>query len=272
MSLNRIILFTLVAGFSVFQSCSKVKLSATATESERMEAAIKLFEKGDYVEAKTQFRILTLSHSGSLIADKAQFYLAECHFNMKEYILAASEYERLIKVYPNSEYTDDAKFKLGLSYYRLSPHYGLDQEYTRQAIMHLQEFLEDYPASDLKAQVEQYLLEARNKLAQKVFSSAEIYRKMKYYESALIYYDKLMEEFYDTPYAAYALFWTADCHRVMKRYDQALEMFDLFIQKNPQHEWLGRARAKITQTRRDYERQLRHDARSNKPTDEGIGE
>ncbi len=232
-------------------SCSGVKVPASATLEERMDTGMRLFEKGKFFEAKTQFRIITLSHSGSVLADKAQFYLGECHFNMKEYILAASEYERLIKVYPSSEYVDDAKYKLGLSYYELSPKYSLDQEYTRQAIMHFQEFLEDFHSSSLVAQVEDYLQLARDKLAHKVFSSAEIYRKMHYYQAATIYYSKVLEEYYDTSYAPKALYWLGECNRRLEKYQAAMLAFDEFLNKYPKHEWNQRVKNKIRQTRQE---------------------
>jgi outer membrane protein assembly factor BamD len=244
------------AMFFIF-SCSKSRIKPNATLEERMEEGMRLFEKGNYFDAKTQFRIITLSHSGSLIADKAQFYTAECHFNMKEYILSASEYERLIKVYPNSEYVDDAKYKLGLSYYRLSPKYSLDQEYTLSSIVHFQEFLEDYHTSDLVPQVEKYLLEARNKLAHKVYSSADIYRKMTYYSAANIYYNKVLEEYYDTDFAPKALFWLGDCNRRLDKFQESLDAFGEFMQKYPNHEWIPRARNKIKQTQKEYEKYRR---------------
>ncbi|MBN1466764.1 outer membrane protein assembly factor BamD [candidate division KSB1 bacterium] len=238
-------------------SCTKSHMKPNATLEERMEEGMRLFEKGNYFDAKTQFRIVTLSHSGSLIADKAQFYTAECHFNMKEYILSASEYERLIKVYPNSEYVDDAKYKLGLSYYKLSPKYSLDQEYTLSSIVHFQEFLEDYHTSDLVPEVEKYLLEARNKLAQKVYASADIYRKMTYYGAANIYYSKVLEEYYDTEFAPKALFWLGECNRRQEKYQESLDAFAEFMQKYPEHEWIPRARNKIKQTQREYEKYRR---------------
>jgi len=238
-------------------SCSRSKIKPNATLEERMAEGMRLFEKGNYFDAKTQFRIVTLSHSGSLVADKAQFHYAECHFNMKEYILSASEYERLIKVYPNSEYVDDAKYKLGLSYFKLSPKYALDQEYTLQSIVHFQEFLEDYHESELVPQVEKYLLEARNKLAQKVYASAEIYRKMAYLNSANIYYSKVMEEYYDTEFAPKALFWTGDCNRRLEKYQESLDAFGEFLQKYPDHEWIPRAQNKIKQTQKEYQKSRR---------------
>ena len=238
-------------------SCAKNRMKPNATLEERMQEGMRLFEKGNYFDAKTQFRIITLSHSGSLLADKAQFYYAECHFNMKEYILSASEYERLIKVYPNSEYVDDAKYKLGLSYFKLSPKYSLDQEYTMSSIVQFQEFLEDYHTSELVPQVEKYLLEARNKLAHKIYASAEIYRKMAYYASAVIYYSKVLEEYYDTEYAPKALFWLGECDRKMEKFQESLDSFSEFIQKYPNHEWLPRARNKIKQTQKEYEKHRR---------------
>ncbi|MBN1480522.1 outer membrane protein assembly factor BamD [candidate division KSB1 bacterium] len=235
-------------------ACSRSRVRPNATLEERMREGIRLFEKGKYFDAKTQFRIITLSHSGSLAADTAQFYYAECHFNMKEYILSASEYERLIKVYPNSEFVDNAKYKLGLSYFKLSPKYSLDQEYTILATRHFQEFLEDYHTSDLVVEVETYLLQARNKLAQKVYASAEIYRKMSYFEAANIYYNKVMEEYYDTEFAPRALYWIGECNRRLDDYQTALGAFDDFLQRYPEHEWIPRVRNKIKQTTRNYEK------------------
>lgn len=249
---------------ALFISCAHQKIKSNATLDERMEYGMKLFEKGKYFDAKTQFRVITLSHSGNMDAAKAQFYLGECHYNMKEYIIAASEYERLIKVYPGSEWVDDAKHKLGLSYFKLSPKYSLDQEYTLKAISEFQEFLEDYPDSPLTEEVEKDLVAARNKLARKVYESAEIYRKMTYYNSAVIYFNKVLEDYYDTSFAPKALFWIGECERRLNNYDDALEAFDDFLKKYPDHEWVERARNKIKQTRQDIVKMQRADAKKHK--------
>jgi len=261
-----ILLLLIVA---LFSACAHQKIKSNATLDERMAYGMKLFEKGKYFDAKTQFRVITLSHSGNLDAAKAQFYLGECHFNMKEYILAASEYERLIKVYPGSEWVDDAKHKLGLSYYKLSPKYSLDQAYTLKAITEFQEFLEDYPDSPLNGEVEKDLVAARNKLARKVYESAEIYRKMTYYNSAIIYYNKVLEEYYDTPFAAEALFWIGECDRRMHKHNNALEAFSEFIKKYPNHEWAARAKNKIKQTRQDFAKMQRVEAKRQKAESSG---
>jgi outer membrane protein assembly factor BamD len=247
--LKSVIFFQLFFATIIFLlfACGTTKIPANLTAEERLELAMKLFNKGDYYEAKTQFRIITLSYSGSTIADKAQFYLGESHFNMKEYILAASEYERLIRVYPNSEYVDDAKYKLGLSYFELSPKYSLDQEYTMKAQRQFQEFLEDYYTSDLTPQVSKKLMEIRNKLAKKEFSSAEQYRKMGVYTSAIIYYKLVLDKYYDSKFAARAQYWVGECHRKLKQYEEALTALKLYVEKYPKDDNIAKARERISE-------------------------
>jgi outer membrane protein assembly factor BamD len=268
MTLKRnFLLLSLIA--ILFLSCAQQKIKSNATLEERMEFGTKLFEKGKYFDAKTQFRIITLSHSGNLIAAEAQYYLGECHFHMKEYIIAASEYERLNKVYPGSEWVDDAKYKLGLSYYKLSPKYALDQEYTLKAIMEFQEFLEDYPSSTLTDEVEKDLKIARDKLAEKIYESAEIYRKMAYYSAANIYYAKVLDEYYDTTFAPQALYWIGECNRKLHKYSIAIETFDEFAKKYPKHEWQSRVKNKVKQTRQDYAKMQRAEAKAEKAKNAG---
>ncbi len=244
----------LFSAIILVNSCSRQRIRSDISVEERMKIALKMFEKRDYLDAKTQFRIITLSYSGNALADQAQYYLAECHFHIKEYILSASEYERLLKVYPNSEFVDDAKYKLGLSYYELSPKPALDQEYTIKAIKEFQEFLEDYYTSPLIATVEKKLLEAQSKLAYKVYAAAEQYRKMQYYTAAIIYFTKVLENYYDTSYAPLAQYWLGECYRKTGEYTQARDAFDIFIQKYPQHELISKVRKKLETLAIDIEK------------------
>ena len=248
-------LIILLLIFIFIISCGRQKIRSDIPVEERLKIAIKMFDKRDFFDAKTQFRIITLSFSGNTLADKAQFYLAECHFYLKEYIISASEYERLIKVYPGSEYVDDAKYKLGLSYYELSPKSSLDQEYTIKAITEFQEFLEDYYSSSLVPEVEGKLLEAKNKLAQKTFDAADQYRKMSYYTAAIIYFSKVLENYYDSIYAPQAQYWLGECYRKLDNLTDARDAFNMFVKKYPKHEMIGKVRKKLQEVVNELDKQ-----------------
>jgi outer membrane protein assembly factor BamD len=234
-----------IAVLIAVMACSSHKLKANLPLKERMDLADSYFAKKRYLDAKDQYRIITLSYSGSRQADKAQFFLAECHFYTKEYIIAASEYERLIKVYPNSEYVDDAKYKLGFSYFKLSPRYSLDQEYTQKAIREFQEFLEEFRSSTLVPVVEKQLQECRNKLALKIFAAAEQYRRMQYWEAAVIYYNMVLDQYYDSIYAPRAQFYLADCYRRIGNFAEAATELKRFLEKFPQNEMAGKAKDQL---------------------------
>ncbi len=229
-----VIVLSCVGAMLLAQSCSKAKVRPNLTAEERLSLAKQMFAKGDYLDAKQQLLVLTLSFQGSAVADEAQFYLAECHYQLKEYVLAISEYERLLKSYPNSQYVDDAEYKIGMSHFKLSPSSGLDQENARKAMEHFQRFLEDYPDSPLKKEVEASLQQCRNKLAKKEYDTGVLYRKMGYYDSALIYFDSVLATYYDTPYGPKALFWKGECLMKQGRYEEAREVFSDYARRYPQ--------------------------------------
>lgn len=224
-------LLLLLAGAIILTACGGNKLRANMTTEERLAQAIKMFEKKDYFDARTQFRIVTLNAPGSSIVDQAQFYLAECHFHMDEFIIAGEEYKKLIRLYPQSQYLDDAQFKIGLSYYKLSPRSDLDQKYTWSAIEEFQRFMEDYPTSALRPEVESYLDQVRNKLAKKDFDVADLYRKLAYHESALVYFDEVLARFYDTKYAEPALFYKAEILFKLAKHNEARDAIHLLMDK-----------------------------------------
>jgi outer membrane protein assembly factor BamD len=222
-------------------ACGGNKLKTGLTTEERLARAEKLFADGDYLDAQTELRIIILNAPGSSVVDRAQFLLAECHYKVKEYLLAAAEYEKLVRLYTRSEFLDDAQFKIGLSYFELSPKSDLDQKYTLMAINEFQKFLEDYPDSPLVSEVAPKLDLAREKLARKEYNTATLYRRMTYYDSAVISYDAVLGTYYDTRFAEPALFYKADCLLKMQKPAEAATSLRILLDKYPKTEFRSRA-------------------------------
>ena len=218
------------------------------------EYAKSLFDKGKYYNAINEFTVITLKFSADPIVDDAQFYLAESHFMYKEYLIAIAEYQKLIEDFPESPYVEEAFYKIGLSYSKLSLRAELDQEYTFQAIRQFQNFLEAYPGSKFRKEAEQKMAELRNKLAQKKLLGGDVYRKMGYLNSALIYYDIVLQEYYDTPAAESALFWKAECEYKLKKMENALTSYTVFLEKYPSSKWASRAKERISEIQESFSR------------------
>ncbi|MFC1568606.1 outer membrane protein assembly factor BamD [bacterium] len=227
-------------------SCNKQTAAIRdQTPEQQFEEAKRIFDKKDYYKAKMQFTVIVLNNPGHRIIEQAQFYLGESHFNLKEYIQAIAEYEKLIRSMPQSPFVDDARYKVGLCYFKLSPVYALDQEYTQKAIMQFQLFLEEFPNSDVRPEAEEKLKEARAKLAKKENKTGELYRKMGYFEAAIISFEVVLSEYYDTQFADDALYWKGECHIKGMAWDEAIQSFTALIDRYPSSSFLSRAKEKM---------------------------
>ena len=133
--------------------CGRVQVDATMSPEEQWELAKRAFEYENYLDAVDILNIFTLNHSGSALIDSAQFLLGECHFALHEYILAESEYQRLVQNLPQSPLVDDARLKMVLCNLYLSPSYARDQKYTEKTTQVAREFLQDYARTDLILQL-----------------------------------------------------------------------------------------------------------------------
>ena len=227
--------------------CGGPKPESSWTSAEYFKYALDMYEDEDYFEAVNEFTVITLRYPGSVYSDSAQFYLGMCHFKMDEYIISAAEFNKLIEEMSRSPLVPEAQYMLAESYFELSPRAELDQEYTMQAIKQYQLFLEDFPTNEKKEEVEKKLLSLREKLARKEWRNAEIYRKMNKYRASLIYYDIVLNNFYDTDVADEAQFGKALVFIELQEWQNARNNFMLFKEKYPDNELNKEVDEKLTE-------------------------
>ncbi|MGB9663807.1 MAG: outer membrane protein assembly factor BamD [Ignavibacteria bacterium] len=222
----------------IFISCSGSKDLSSLSSEERFLLAKEKFDKKDYLEAINDFESLIIQFSGTGIVDDAQYYLAYSYYKRGEYIKSAYEFSKLIRDYPTSEYVKDAQFMLAESYYELSPHYSLDQKFTEKAIEEYQAFIDFFPDDPRKSEAEKKIKELNDKLARKIFETAEQYRRMKYIKSAIIYYDFLLEKYPDSKYSSQALFTKIQLLVERSRNKEALDEAKKYLQRFPNGEYV----------------------------------
>jgi outer membrane protein assembly factor BamD len=204
------------------------------TSREHFDYAMKYYKKKNYIKAADEFSLITYKFSGSDIADDAQYYLAECYYNQKDYVSASSEYDRLVSSFSRSEYVERAMHRLVICYNELSPGYALDQKFTYDAVQAIQNFQDLYPKSDRRREVDSLYAVIKLKLARKHFESANIYRKVSEFEAAIIYYDQVIIDYYDSPYAAKSKYWKGYCNFKIGEYQKATLILQRFIEDYPQ--------------------------------------
>jgi outer membrane protein assembly factor BamD len=213
-------------------------------------SAEELFEYGkeeyydrDYLRALEYFQAIVYNYPGASVVDSAQYFLALSYFGTEEYELAQVEFNRLVLNYPSSVYFEHSIFMKAVSFFEGTPkHYGLDQADLREAITLFEDFIIDYPESELVPQAQEYLLTARTRLAKKFYNSAVVYNRMGAYQAAEIYYRKVVDDYTDTEFAPEATFHLAEMAYKQRRYDDARKRFEGFLVVFPDHELAGKAR------------------------------
>lgn len=214
-------------------ACGSSDVVKDLTAEERFESGKKKFDDEDYLDAISEFQIVKIQYAGSALADDAQYYLAESHFKREEFLLASEEYRILIRNYRASEYAPMAQYKIGLSYYNLSPPSALDQQYSKRAIDEFQTFIEYYPTHEFVPDGEAKIRELNERLARKLFDTAELYVKLQYYKAATIYYEIIVEQYHDTRYAESALLGKIGTLITRKKYEDAEKEVRKFLDRYP---------------------------------------
>jgi outer membrane protein assembly factor BamD len=245
---NFVFILPLCVSFMI--GCGTDEVTDQLSAEERFRLGMAKFKEGDYLDAIEDFKVITLQFQGSAFADDAQFYMAECRYMREEYILAAYEYEVLLRTMPTSQYVGRARYRRAMCYYNLSPNSYLDQEHTRKAIDEFQAFIEYHPTDTLVSDAEAKITELRTKLAKKEFENGVIYMKMEYYKAAAVYFDLILEKYHDTPYAEPALLKKVEALMSRKRFQEAAEEIEKFFKKYPQSSLLPEAERLREEVRR----------------------
>lgn len=90
---------------------------SSAEYEQKYNEAYDLFNAREYTAALQVFESLLASSASNSLSDNAQYWIGECHYALRQYDKAIMDFEKVF-TFPNSNKLDDAQFKLGLCYLR----------------------------------------------------------------------------------------------------------------------------------------------------------
>ena len=187
----------------------------------RFDDGLAFFEEKNYVKASQQFNIIVDRASHTDLGDDALFFLAESYFLNKDYDLALVEFEKLVSRMGFSPYIEKSRWRICETLMLLSPNFYHDQESSKKAISQIQEFLDDFPNSEYSKDADKLINELRTRLAEKNMETGKLYVKLKAYDSAIVSYKIVVNEFYDTKFFNDANMEIIRCLALQKKSDEA---------------------------------------------------
>lgn len=260
----RTILIATLAVFALVSCRSQDLIRPGDTLEVAFEKAKSQYDQENWSTAANAFETVVSIGRGTDLGQDAQFYLAESYFNNRQYLIAASEYQRYTNFYPRSERRETADFKQALSYYNMSPRYNLDQTNTRQAIERFRLFNARYPDSELVAESSTKIEELRAKLSRKHYEAAQFYMRTNRFRAATVYHDLVIDRYPETVWAerslvdkieAYILYADNSVRsRQKERYQEAIASYETYLQLFPRGENRSRAENLYDRAQREIER------------------
>ena len=163
------------------------------------------FADGDFKDAAEAFdRILIAFPSYAQIAE-ANFLLGQALYNSKQFITSASEFTRFLGAYPAHPRAPEAALGVCKSNEALSPHYQRDQTFTQQAVLVCQNVANDYLGTEMGTEAGEIAIAMRDKLAQKAYEGGMYYYRRGAWDSSVINFEDVVDEFPGTEWAPRAL-------------------------------------------------------------------
>ncbi len=241
--INSLIILLTALLFVLSLGCGgKLKLE-DRTPEELMTEGLKKYNKEKFIQSTVIFQTLIYNYPGEMNVDSSQYYLAMSYFGNKEYIVAEREFNRLQLNYPSSVFANHASFMRAVCLYEGTPkHYGLDQSELGSALVLFEDFIVDHPESELMGEAQKYVLEANTRLAKKIYSAGTVYSNIDKIEPARVYFQRVIDEYTDTKFAALAAYELALLKMREKDYVAAEQHFNDFSIVFDSHELAPKAK------------------------------
>jgi outer membrane protein assembly factor BamD len=183
------------------------------------------FQRKRYVNSREVFRGFLQRYPGHEKSDYAQFMVAESYMGEGEWALAAVEFRILVTNYGYSDYVDDGYLGEACALHEQAPKSRLDQRKNEEALVKLERFVQVFANSPLVPKAEAKMNEIREILAEKAYNAARFYMRQRRYRSAIVYYDKVIDNYPNNEY------WARACYEkgtIMKRREEVDEAIQLF--------------------------------------------
>ena len=169
-------LFVLLLPLFLLAGCTQyAKVQKSMDFEYKYELAKAYYMEGEYSQASSLFDDVLGFTKGTSFAEESLYMLSMCYFQMGDYVTASQYFTTYFNTYPRGVYAETARFMSVKALYLDTPDPRLDQSSTIKAIGEIQVFVEYYPYSQYREEVNAMLYELHDRLVEKELRSAQLY-------------------------------------------------------------------------------------------------
>ncbi|WP_267404761.1 MULTISPECIES: outer membrane protein assembly factor BamD [unclassified Chryseobacterium] len=185
---------------AVVSSCisQQDKAMKSADKAYILKVANENFAKKKWKNALALYDRLANLVAGTDDFPNVAYNTASANYYDKSYKLAGHQFKNFSINFPKDPRAEEAAYLSALCYYEGSMDYNLDQSSTELAINELQNFLNEYPASERSKNINTMIDELSYKLEFKAFENARQYFNMGEYKAANTALENVLNDFPST--------------------------------------------------------------------------
>jgi outer membrane protein assembly factor BamD len=205
-----------------------------------------------WMTAREYFRRIIDGYPQSELRPEAKLGIGDSYLGAgsgESLVLAANEFREFLTFYPTNPRSDYAQFRLGMVYFKQMRAPQRDQTETRQAVHEFQTFLERYPNSALKPEVEAKLREARDRVSTAEYQVGVFYYKQRWYPGAI---DRLRDLLKQDPRFTHrdgAYYYLAEALLKVNLDAEALPLLEKLVAEFEQSEFLEKGKLRLDEVK-----------------------
>jgi outer membrane protein assembly factor BamD len=214
-----------------------------------------LFDRGKsslddkrWMTAREYFRRIIDSYPQSELRPEAKLGIGDSYLGEgtgESLVLAANEFREFLTFYPTNPRSDYAQYRLGMVYFRQMRAPQRDQTETREAVKEFETFLERYPNSALRPEVEAKLREARDRVSMAEYQVGVFYYKQRWYPGAIDRLRALLKTDPGFTYRDGAYYYLAESLLKVKLDAEALPLLEKLVAEFEQSEFLEKGKLRL---------------------------
>ncbi|MCY4418301.1 MAG: outer membrane protein assembly factor BamD [Cytophagales bacterium] len=214
----------------------------------RYRAAIRYYESEEYAKASLLLEPLLNLTKGSEDGERILWMYAQSLYNQKKYILSAYHFKEFTDTYIQSPERENAYFLHVSSKYEITNPHNLDANPTFEVISVAQNFLDLYPKSSYREEVQGIMDEMQISLEKKAFGQVKMYFHMEYNRATTVSSRHFREDFPDSAYVPESMYleilaqyrWAQRSipEKQSERYKKVLSLHERFVDLFPEDPFL----------------------------------
>ena len=209
--------------------------------------------KKNWLTAREYFRRLVDSYPQSRLRADAKLSIGDSYLGegrTESYILGANEFREFLQFFPSSPRADYAVYRLGYAQSKQMLKAQRDQTATHDALRELKRFLDSYPDSKYRPEVEKLYREARDRLSESEYNVGLLYYRIRNPLGAVNRFTELLKA--DPEYAKRdaVYYYLAESLVKMNLVPEAVPYFDKLLKEFPKSEYRKKAEKRMAELKK----------------------